>query len=123
MIATCSFSNLNENTFGYSVYEKTPPWFMGNIAKELCIDNAIYKKYTKGEISVDEYIKTYFELLSKLDPYEILKKYDGKIFVGWNLITGGKYLDNRAIIAEWIRMTTGVQLKELTKEEALTFGI
>lgn len=115
MIKTSYFRVASNLTNSVSIYKKTPPWFCMPIANELCADEELLKKFNKFKISEEEFIKIYVkEQLLFLDPYEILKKYDGKVFLGW---ANQKNFDCRLVIISWIKATTGIIIPELTTEE------
>ena len=98
-----------------SIVPKTPPWYVMGKATELLCSRELYndcfqkRKYTEAEFS-----KIYVdEFLSKLDPYEILKKYEGKILLGWYK---EPLFDVRFVFSNWIKDTTGIIIPEASKE-------
>ncbi len=113
-IKACYFKLAAKNPDAISVNPNTPPWFVGGVAEELICNKDLYERYYKKlDITLDDFIEEYTKQLVKLNPYEILEKYEGKILLGWY---SPDQFDTRQIIIEWIKQTTGYVIEDLTKE-------
>ena len=60
------------------------------------------------------------ETLSKLDPYAVLDKYDGKILLGWYKPT---QFDIRQLFVKWVLEETGVIIPEATSDDLILSGL
>lgn len=94
---------------------KTPPWYVYRKAHELLCPPALYKEFFKNhgltrEEFTEEYIRQTF---SKLNPYDILEKYDGYILLSWYK---KPYFDVRDVFRTWVERETGILIPEATKE-------
>ena len=98
-----------------SVCANTPPWYGKARAHELICDKKLYNNFFKRyQMTEEDFRKEYRKMLDKLDPYEILKKYNNKILLGWY---AKPKFDSRFVIVDWIYETTGIEIHEITKED------
>jgi hypothetical protein len=121
-IFTSYFSLAAKHTSSISICPKTPPWFVMGRAKELCCDEELYKHYFRLlDISKEEFKAQYIaQTLSKLDPYEVLEKYNHKLLLGW--YKPPKF-DCRNVFVEWIHEETGFMIPEATQKDIDGFGL
>ena len=105
-----------------SICPKTPPWFYGKQAAELFCSTPLYNScFHAHNITPEEFAIKYTEnVLSNLDPMEILEKYNHKVWLGW--YAHDKF-DIRVVVKKWIYLTTGIKLQELTDEELAIMAI
>ena len=98
-----------------SIVPKTPPWYVMGKATELLCSKELYNDcFKKRKYTEEEFTQIYTEeILSKQDPYEILKKYNNKILLGWYKEPS---FDARFVFSKWIKDTTGIIIPEATKE-------
>ena len=100
-----------ENPNTLSICPRTPPWYVMGKAADIMCRKELYDAYFKRcSISQEEFYEAYVEqTLSKLNPWEVLQKYRGKIFLGY--YKEGAF-DCRNLFARWIRENTGIVLTE-----------
>lgn len=98
-----------------SLVPKTPPWYVMGKANELVCSKELYNNFFKRrEYTEAEFTQIYInQYLSKLDPYQVLDKYNGKILLGWYK---EPLFDARFVFSKWIKDTTGIIIPEATKE-------
>lgn len=82
----------------------------------------LYNRYYKAlDVTKDELEKLYIEeTLSKLDPYEVLDKYNGKILLGWYK---PNQFDVRQLFVKWVLKETGVVIPEATPDDLVLSGL
>ena len=115
LIYTSYFKAASDLSNTFSVYKQKPPWFGRPIAPELCANEELYKKYKRKKISDDEFVHRYLnETLLYLEPEDIVKKYDGKIFLGWHK---DNPMDCRFLISMWLKANLNYDTHELTSDE------
>jgi len=104
MILTSYFANhrnFPKEKKKVSISRITPDWFDADYnALELAPSKQLLFDYKNGGVSEEEYIRRYKEeTLSKLNPFEIAKKYNNSIFLCYEK-TGD--FCHRNIVAEWL---------------------
>ena len=100
-----------ENPSTLSICPRTPPWYVMGKATDIMCRKTLYDAYFKRcSITQEEFYEGYVEqTLSKLNPWDVLEKYKGKIFLGY--YKEGSF-DCRNLFARWIQETTGIVLPE-----------
>ena len=84
---------------------KIPDNFNGEIIRELAPSKELLYGYKYGNITEDEYIKTYsFEVLDRLNPIEIYNKIKGKVILCY---CGKDSFCHRRLIIEWLQKNLG----------------
>lgn len=113
MLHTSYFANhrkFPENYKKISVSRFTPKWFKADHnALELAPSAELLLKYKNNEINDEEYTLIYNEQLSKLNPEEIVKKYENSIFLCYE--KDGDFC-HRALIRNWLK-NNGFEIEEL----------
>lgn len=112
------FKMAADNPNSLSICPRTPPWFAMGKAEDITCSKELYDAYFKRySIGQEEFYQKYVdETLCNLDPYEVIKKYNGKILLGY--YGKGKF-DCRAMFARWIKETTGIVLPEYDKNQLM----
>lgn len=93
-----------------SIALSSPGWFKGPLYRSL---NPTWDMLAELKANGDEaaYEKSYrAEILSKLDPHQVLKDFEGKVAVCWE--AKDKFC-HRHIVAAWIKENTGVEVEEI----------
>lgn len=107
-----------ENPNSLSICPRTPPWYVMGRAEDVMCSKKLYDAYFKRcSLTQEEFYEGYVaETLGKLDPWAVLRKYQGKIFLGY--YKEGAF-DCRNLFARWIKETTGIVLPELKPNSLL----
>ena len=107
-----------ENPNSLSICPRTPPWYVMGRAEDVMCSKELYDLYFKKyAIGKEDFYKEYVrQTLGKLDPYAVLEKYRGKVFLGY--YKKGAF-DCRVLFARWIKETTGIVLPELDKNDLI----
>ncbi len=119
-IYTSYFANLRRlpaNITPISIARKNPPWFKGGQLIELAPELRVIKWSPK------QYIPYYNELLSRLDPVDILRKIK-KLSMGKDVALlcwegPGKFC-HRHLVADWLIRFCGIRVKEYSAENAVS---
>ena len=103
-----------------SIDYRPPYWFKGPCIPELAANLNLVSLWKKGIIAFDEYkFRFYYDVLRKLDPWEILKKIsrlsnadiDECALLNYDALNT---LSFRHFVGDWIHSSTGIEVKELT---------
>ena len=110
------FKAASDNPSSMSICPRTPPWYAMGRAVDIMCSKELYDAYFKRfSITQEEFYKEYVkQTLDKLNPYDVLEKYRGKILLGY--YKEGKF-DCRSLFARWIRSETGIILPEYNKND------
>ncbi|MGN8833049.1 hypothetical protein ACTNDZ_10960 [Selenomonas montiformis] len=121
-IKTSYFKVASNCSNSLSICPNTPPWYIYGKAEDVMCNKVLYNRYYKSlDITKEELEKMYIEeTLSKLDPYVILDKYDGKILLGWYK---PPQFDIRQLFTKWILEETGVVIPEATSDDLILSGL
>ena len=116
MLSTYERNFGRESTGGVYAYRKLPPYLEGRAVitvEEILPPEELETRFKRGELSVRGYIHEYLGHLMSVNAEAFWKKYSDKTLIGQAKPHNGK-LDNRFIIAEWLRMH-GYEVLELEK--------
>lgn len=83
-----------------------PKGWDGQVAKELCPTWEMVKRGYEYE----EYVE---KILPKLNPYEVLARYNGKVMLCYE---SDRHHCHRGYLARWIKERTGIDVHELGEE-------
>lgn len=113
-VRTSYYSKYKEEN-GISIAGYPPSWFKGKQYKKLAPKKWFFKKY-KEDGDEKFYIEKYYEeVLNKLDPKEVLQ--DLKDMVGNDIVLlcweGPGEFCHRHIVAEWLKNTLGIDVREI----------
>ncbi len=110
MIFTSNFSKRGYDVNACSISGKCPEWFTGMEYKKLAPKYWFFRKY-KQDHNEEFYIKHYYsEVLSKLDPEDVLKDLDGKILLCYE---SENQFCHRFLVADWLEQKLGIEIKEI----------
>lgn len=110
MIYTSYFAKSGSNPAAISIAGKTPDWFFGQRYSKLAPKAWFFKIY-KETGDQEQYIQHYYEeVLSKLNPADVIKELDGKIMCCYEKPTD---FCHRFVVADWMNHFCGIDVKEL----------
>jgi uncharacterized protein YeaO (DUF488 family) len=123
MILTSYFANYRnfpKNRRPISISRYSPKWFKGEEAKELAPLPELLSDYKEGLVNDKEYEERYRkEVLSKLDPKEIVKKYADAVFLCYE--TPDEFC-HRQIVSKWLK-ESGIESEELDKNKLTKIAV
>lgn len=108
MICTSCFSNKGIELRKISIAIGNPRGFKGENATEL---KPTWPMVKRG-YGYDEYVKLLEE--RKIDPAEVVKKYEGGVFLCWEKEPEKCH---RSFLAKWLKEHTGEEINEIGKEK------
>lgn len=110
MIFTSNFSKNGKNELACSIAGWPPDWYSGKQYKKLSPKWEFFQQYKKDK-NEENYIKEYYsQVLSKLNPEEVLKDLDGYILLCYEKETD---FCHRFIVADWLNHHLGIEVKEI----------
>jgi len=112
MIYTSNFANLKnlDKEKCISIARGTPSFFNGEICLSLLPTWNMIMDHKNKKITDEQYTLLYYEILKKIDPQEIIDKYDEKIFLCW--CAKNKFC-HRHIVTEWLNKYKSGICKEI----------
>lgn len=110
MIYTSYFAKSGTLSNAISIAGKTPDWFHGDRYIKLAPKAWFFKIY-KETGDEDEYIQNYYtNVLSKLNPADVVKELDGKVLCCYEKPSD---FCHRFVVADWINHFCGIEIEEL----------
>lgn len=93
-----------------------PDWYTGRRYSKLAPEWSIVLALKNNTITEAQYVEAYYKLLKerKLDPYKVVEELgDGAIMLCYEK---SSQFCHRVIVRDWIRITTGIVVEELSKK-------
>ena len=110
MIYLSNFRTSGKDSRAVSIAAMTPKWFKGEVRKDLAPKLSTLAKYKKGEMTMEEYIQEYVNVIYSHDLDKLAEELDERVLLCY---CSKKEVCHRLWLAVYLRKETGVEVEEI----------